>query len=99
MFFEITLPLAWPGILAGTVLAFTRAMGEFGATITFAGNIAGQTRTLPLAIFSYSQRVGGEALRAAPALDLRHPGGGRHRRQRVVRLAHAPQAAELSGCS
>lgn len=54
-FFRVTLPLAWRGILAGTVLAFSRALGEFGATIMVAGNIPGRTQTLPLAIFHYNQ--------------------------------------------
>lgn len=61
-FATVTLPLAWPGILAGCVIAFARSMGEFGATITFAGNLAGRTRTLPLAAFSYMQTPGGEAV-------------------------------------
>lgn len=60
-FITITLPLAWPGIVAGTVMAFAAAMGEFGAVITFAGNIPGQTQTLPLAIYSALQQPGGEA--------------------------------------
>ncbi len=51
VFWKITLPLAWPGILAGTVLAFARALGEFGATLMLAGNIPGRTQTLPIAIF------------------------------------------------
>lgn len=51
IFWSITLPLAKPGIIAGSVLAFARSLGEFGATIIFAGNIAGQTQTIPLAIF------------------------------------------------
>ncbi|ROO26392.1 molybdate ABC transporter permease subunit [Salinisphaera orenii] len=57
----VTLPLALPGIIAGMVLAFARALGEFGATITFAANIPGETRTLPLAIYSFIQVPGGEA--------------------------------------
>jgi molybdate transport system permease protein len=60
-FFTIALPLAWPGILAGAVMAFAAAMGEFGAVITFAGNIPGQTQTLPLAIYAALQQPGGEA--------------------------------------
>ncbi len=52
IFFTITLPLAWPGILAGLVLAFARALGEFGATLMVAGNIPGKTQTIPLAIYS-----------------------------------------------
>jgi len=59
-FFRVTLPLSRPGILAGAVLAFGRALGEFGATIIFAGNIAGETQTMPLAIFSYLNQVDGE---------------------------------------
>lgn len=60
-FVTIALPLAWPGILAGAVMAFAAAMGEFGAVITFAGNIPGQTQTLPLAIYAVLQQPGGEA--------------------------------------
>lgn len=51
VFRTVTLPLAWPGLLAGTVLAFTRSLGEFGATVMVAGNIPGQTTTVPLAIY------------------------------------------------
>lgn len=51
IFFTITLPLAWPGIIAGLVLSFARALGEFGATLMIAGNIPGQTQTIPLAIY------------------------------------------------
>jgi molybdate transport system permease protein len=54
-FRRVTLPLAWRGILGGTVLAFSRALGEFGATVMIAGNIPGRTRTLSLAIFHESQ--------------------------------------------
>ena len=54
-FFRVSLPLAWRGVLAGTVLAFSRALGEFGATIMIAGNIPGKTQTLALAIFHDSQ--------------------------------------------
>lgn len=57
----ITLPLALPGIIAGAVLGFARSIGEFGATITFVSNIPGETRTLPLAIYSALQIPGGEA--------------------------------------
>lgn len=60
-FLTITLPLTLPGILAGAVLGFTRSLGEFGATITFAANIPGETRTLPLAIYTGLQVPGGEA--------------------------------------
>ena len=59
-FATITLPLTLPGILAGAVLGFARSIGEFGATITFVSNIPGQTRTLPLAIYSGLQIPGTE---------------------------------------
>lgn len=52
IFFTISIPLAWKGILTGSILAFSRALGEFGATILIAGNIPGVTRTMPLAIYS-----------------------------------------------
>jgi molybdate transport system permease protein len=58
---SITLPLAFPGILAGVVLSFARSFGEFGATITFVGSIEGETRTLPLQIYNLLQVPGGEA--------------------------------------
>jgi len=60
VFFTITLPLAGRGIFAGSVLAFARALGEFGATITFVSNIPGETRTLPTAIYTYTQVPGGD---------------------------------------
>ena len=55
VFFTVTLPLAWRGIAAGTALAFTRALGEFGATLMVAGNIPGQTQTMPVAIYAAVQ--------------------------------------------
>ena len=55
------MPLATPGIIAGAVLCFTRSLGEFGATMAFVGNIPGVTRTLPLAIYSYTHVPGGDA--------------------------------------
>jgi len=61
VFFTITLPLITPGIITGTLLAFARALSEFGATITFVSNIEGQTQTLPLALFTMTQVPGGEA--------------------------------------
>jgi len=60
VFFTISLPLALPGILAGLILGFSRSLGEFGATITFVGNIDGETRTLPLAIYTASHLPDGE---------------------------------------
>jgi len=78
-FFEVELPLAWRGVLAGTVLSFARALGEFGATILVAGNIPGRTQTLALALFQEVQMgrdrralelAGIAALLAALALGL-----------------------------
>ena len=60
-FFTVTLPLAAPGILVGIILGFAKALGEFGATITFVSNIPGETQTIALAIHSYTQAPGGDA--------------------------------------
>ena len=60
VFLTVTLPMALPGIVAGAILAFAKAMGEFGATITFVSNIPGQTQTLPSAIYTFLQVPGGE---------------------------------------
>jgi molybdate transport system permease protein len=60
IFFTITLPIIMPGILTGVILAFARSLGEFGATITFVSNIPGETRTLPLALYTLTQVPGGE---------------------------------------
>lgn len=60
VFMTITLPLTLPGLLAGSVLAFARCIGEFGATITFVSNIPGETRTLPLAMYSFIETPGAE---------------------------------------
>ncbi len=59
--FNVTLPLASPGILVGAIVAYATCLGEFGAVITFAANIPGQTQTLPLAIYTALQVPGGEA--------------------------------------
>jgi molybdate transport system permease protein len=61
-FRTVTLPLSLPGVIAGVVLGFARALGEFGATITFVSNVPGETQTLPLAIYAALQTPGGEAL-------------------------------------
>jgi molybdate transport system permease protein len=63
-FLSITLPLMLPGILAGTITAFAAGLGEFGAVITFASNIPGETRTLPLALYTALQQPGGDAAAA-----------------------------------
>ncbi len=61
MFASVTLPLILPGILTGVLLSFARSLGEFGATITFVSNIPGETQTLPLAIYTFTQVPGGDA--------------------------------------
>lgn len=68
LFWTITLPLSVPGIVAGAVLGFARALGEFGATITFVSNVPGETRTLPLAIYSALQLPGGDGAVARLAI-------------------------------
>lgn len=67
-FLTITVPLSLPGVLAGAVLGFARSIGEFGATITFVSNIPGETRTLPIAIYSALQVPGSDAIIARLAL-------------------------------
>ena len=66
VFFTVTVPLTLPGILVGSVLAFARSLGEFGATIVFVGNIPGETRTIPIAIYTLTQQPEGDL----PALRL-----------------------------
>ena len=61
VFLTVTLPLSLPGIVAGAMLCFAKALGEFGATITFVSNIPGETQTIPAAIYSYTQTPGGDA--------------------------------------
>jgi molybdate transport system permease protein len=61
VFLTVTLPLALPGVITGILLSFARSLGEFGATITFVSNIPGETRTLPLAIYTYTQTPSGDA--------------------------------------
>ncbi|WP_151795952.1 molybdate ABC transporter permease subunit [Acinetobacter soli] len=61
-FFSISLPLALPGVLIGSILCFSRSLGEFGATITFVGNIPDETRTVPIAIYSLLQQPDGESI-------------------------------------
>ncbi|PHM36031.1 molybdate ABC transporter permease subunit [Xenorhabdus innexi] len=64
VFFTITLPLSLPGIIVGSVLAFARSLGEFGATITFVSNIPGETRTIPLAMYTLIEMPGAETAAA-----------------------------------
>ena len=61
-FFAVTLPIVMPGVITGALLFFARALGEFGATITFAANIPGETQTLPLALYTATQTPGGDPL-------------------------------------
>jgi len=61
VFLTVTLPLSLPGVVAGTMLGFAKALGEFGATITFVSNIPGETQTIPAAIYTYTQPPGGDA--------------------------------------
>lgn len=68
IFLTVTLPLILPGILAGAILAFAKAIGEFGATITFVSNIPGQTQTMPLAIYAFLQVPGGQDAAARLAI-------------------------------
>ncbi len=64
IFMTITLPLSVPGIISGSILGFARSLGEFGATVTFVANIPGETQTLPLALYSYTQTPGSEMMAA-----------------------------------
>ena len=81
MFLTVTLPLALPGIIAGMVLCFAKALGEFGATITFVSNIPGETQTLSAAIYTFTQIPGGDAA-AMRLVHRRH----RHRARRACRV-------------
>jgi molybdate transport system permease protein len=64
VFMTITLPLSVPGIISGSILGFARSLGEFGATVTFVSSIPGETQTLPLALYSYTQTPGAEMMAA-----------------------------------
>ena len=75
--FNITLPLASPGILVGGIVGYATCLGEFGAVITFAANIPGQTQTLPLAIYAALQVPGGEAKAAEAVAGFADAGTGR----------------------
>lgn len=94
IFATVTMPLMAPGILTGITLAFARAVGEFGATITLAGNIPGKTQTLPLALFTVTQSPGGDAAAMRLCLlSLALAGGAlllsEHIHRRVPQGAHA----------
>ena len=85
---EVTLPLARNGILAGLVLAFARALGEFGATLMLAGNIPGRTATVPLSIYT--------AVQTGESAPRRWPGGGPHRALLRGRAGRGPAGARAS---
>ena len=88
VFFTVTLPLAWRGILAGTTLCFARAMGEFGATLMLAGNIPGRTQTASLAVYDAVQPdQHAEALAALARAHRRDGGGAAAAHARGTRLA------------
>ena len=88
VFATVTLPLALPGIIAGMVLCFAKALGEFGATITFVSNIPGETQTISAAIYTYTQIPSGDA--AAARLGRRRDRDFA-RRARRFRMARAPR--------
>ena len=96
VFVTLTLPLAAPGILAGAILSFAKALGEFGATITFVSNIPGETQTIPSAIYSCTQVPGGDAdaLKLTAVAD-RHFAAGT-RRLRVHGAPALPPASPAS---
>jgi molybdate transport system permease protein len=91
-FFRVSLPLAWRGILAGTVLAFSRALGEFGATIMVAGNIPGRTQTLALAIFHETQLGRDERATALAAVTVALAFAALWATEWVVRRRSLPEA-------
>ena len=95
VFATVTLPLILPGVIAGMILTFAKAMGEFGATITFVSNIPGETQTLPSAIYTFTQVPGGRARGAAADAGLdrdRHGGAGRVGGVRAAgQPAHGPR--------
>ena len=97
-----TLPLVVPGLLSGVVLAFAKALGEFGATITFVSNIPGETQTLALAIYGYTQTPGGDgpALRlAARRSRCSRRSRGSHWRGRTTASSSPGRATARCGCS
>src|SRR5438876_6084778 len=96
VFLSVTLPLALPGLVTGIVLSFARSLGEFGATITFVANIPGETQTLPLAIYAYTQSPSGDpqALRLsviAVSLSLVALVAAERITRRKTALARAPR--------
>src|SRR5262249_9814200 len=98
VFLTVTLPLALPGLIAGFVLCFAKALGEFGATITFVSNIPGETQTLSAAIYTLTQVPGGDAA-AGRRRRGGAAGGGRDRalagRASAVGMAGAPRRHAL----
>ena len=89
VFFTVTLPLILPGVIAGAILCFARAMGEFGATITFVSNIPGETQTLPTLIYTFDASPRRRGRRAQADADLGRDLARRRPRFRGVRQARA----------
>ena len=94
--FNVTLPLASPGILVGGIVGYATCLGEFGAVITFAANIPGQTQTLPLAIYAALQVPGGETTAAELSLVSLTPGADRAAAVGVGRQATERGAGPMS---
>ena len=87
VFLTVTLPLVLPGIVAGMVLGFAKALGEFGATITFVSNIPGETQTISAAIYSFTQDPSGDAAALRLTIVATAAGARRPDRVRMVRAA------------
>ena len=97
VFLTVTLPLALPGIIAGMVLGFAKALGEFGATITFVSNIPGETQTISAAIYSFTQHPSGDAAALRLTIVATVAGARRPDRVRMVRAARAgPRSPAMS---
>ena len=98
IFTSITLPLMLPGIVTGVLLSFGRSLGEFGATITFVSNIPGETRTLPLAIYTFTQIPDGDAAALRLVIDFGGAVAGDAGRRRISQSARdgaPPRALSL----
>ena len=95
MFATVTLPLAAPGLVAGLILGFAKAIGEFGATITFVANIPGETQTIATAIFVATQDPNGEAADLAPDRDRHNRRNDGDRRFRSAGAALRQQEARI----
>ncbi len=96
VFFTVTLPLALPGLIAGVLLCFARALGEFGATITFVSNIPGETQTISAAIYTLTQVPGGDAAAGRLVLISIVSGLRRAARFGMARRAAPPSASTVN---